>query len=113
MGKKDVSTAQVEQADAAAATANARVSSAQQAIEVAVADLQVVDSQIADADPEAGAHGRQDAGVRRDLGQERRIGAIAAGTGEPMFTVIKDNAIELVAVVGNRYPEDQGQPAPT
>lgn len=98
MGKKGtVSTAQVEQADAAAATANARVSSAQQAIEVAVADLKVVDSQIADADLKLARTDVKTPVSGVISAKNARIGAIAAGTGEPMFTVIKDNAIELVA----------------
>lgn len=98
MGKKGtVSTAQVEQADAAAATANARVTSAQQAIEVAVADLKVADSQIADADLKLARTAVKTPVSGVISAKNARIGAIAAGTGDPMFTVIKDSAIELVA----------------
>ncbi|MDM9626025.1 efflux RND transporter periplasmic adaptor subunit [Rhizobium sp. S152] len=98
MGKKGtVSTAQVEQADASAATANARVSSAQQAIEVAIADLKVVDSQIADADLKLARTAVKTPVAGVISAKNARIGAIAAGTGDPMFTVIKDSAIELVA----------------
>ncbi|WP_112945373.1 MULTISPECIES: efflux RND transporter periplasmic adaptor subunit [unclassified Rhizobium] len=98
MGKKGtVSTAQVEQADATAATANARVSSAEQAIEVAIADLKVIDSQIADADLKLARTDVKTPVSGVISAKNARIGAIAAGTGEPMFTVIKDSAIELVA----------------
>lgn len=95
--KGTVSTAQVEQADATAAAADARVNSAQQAIEVAIADLKVIDSQIADTDlklartdvkaPVAGVVSAKNA----------KVGAIALINGEPLFTLIKDGAIELVA----------------
>lgn len=98
MGKKGtVSTAQVEQADAAAATANARVSSAEQAIEVAIADLKVADSQIADADLKLARTDVKTPVSGVISAKNARIGAIAAGNGDPMFTVIKDSAIELVA----------------
>jgi HlyD family secretion protein len=101
MGKKGtVSTAQVEQAVAQAVSADARVSSAEQAIMVAVADLKVVDSQIADTDlklartdvktPVAGTVSEKNA----------KVGAIALASDDPLFTIIRDNDIELVAEVG-------------
>lgn len=98
MGKKGtVSTATVEQADAAAAAANARVSSAEQAIEVAEADLKVVDSQIADADLKLARTDVKTPVAGVVSAKNAKVGAIAAGNGEPLFTVIKDSAIELVA----------------
>ncbi|OWV82862.1 efflux RND transporter periplasmic adaptor subunit [Rhizobium sp. R693] len=101
MGKKGtVSTATVEQADAAAASANARVDSAQQAIQVAIADIKVTESQIADADLKLA---RTD--VKTPVGgtvaaKNAKVGAIALGTGDPLFTIIRDDKIELVAEVG-------------
>lgn len=98
MGKKGtVSTATVEQADAAAAAANARVSSAEQAIEVAEADLKVVDSQIADADLKLARTDVKTPVAGVVSAKNAKVGAIAAGNGEPLFTIIKDSAIELVA----------------
>ncbi len=98
MGKKGtVSTATVEQADAAAAAANARVNSAEQAIEVAEADLKVVDSQIADADLKLARTDVKTPYAGVVSAKNAKIGAIAAGNGDPLFTVIKDGAIELVA----------------
>jgi HlyD family secretion protein len=101
MGKKGtVSTATVEQADAAAASANARVSSAEQAIQVAIADIKVTDSQIADADLKLA---RTDVKTPVDgtvSAKSAKVGAIASGTGEPLFTIIRDDKIELVAEVG-------------
>jgi len=101
MGKKGtVSTATVEQADAAAASANARVDSAKQAIQVAVAEIKVTESQIADADLKLA---RTD--VKTPVGgtvadKNAKIGAIALATGDPLFTIIRDDEIELVAEVG-------------
>jgi HlyD family secretion protein len=98
MGKKGtVSTATVEQADATAAAANARVSSAEQAIEVAEADLKVVDSQIADADLKLARTDVKTPVAGVVSAKNAKIGAIAAGNADPLFTVIKDGAIELVA----------------
>jgi HlyD family secretion protein len=101
MGKKGtVSTATVEQADAAAASANARVSSAEQAIQVAVADIKVTESQIADANLKLA---RTDVKTPVDgtvAAKTAKVGAIASGTGEPLFTIIRDDKIELVAEVG-------------
>jgi HlyD family secretion protein len=100
MGKKGtVSTATVEQADAAAASANARVTSAEQAIQVAVADIKVTDSQIADANLKLA---RTDVKTPVDgtvSAKNAKVGAIASGTGEPLFTIIRDDKIELVAEV--------------
>ncbi len=91
------STSQVEQAEAQAQVADAKLKAAQQAVGVAEADIKVVDAQIADIDlklartevksPVAGVVSVKNA----------KVGAIAAGSGEPLFNVIRDGAIELVA----------------
>ncbi|MDP9838965.1 HlyD family secretion protein [Neorhizobium huautlense] len=91
------SVSQVEQAEAQAEVADARLKAAQQAVGVAEADIKVVDAQIADIDlklartevksPVAGVVSVKNA----------KVGAIAAGSGEPLFNVIRDGAIELVA----------------
>lgn len=100
MGKKGtVSTATVEQADAAAAAANARVNSAEQAILVAEADLKVVDSQIADNELKLTRTGVKTPVAGIVSNKNAKVGAIATGSGEPLFTVIRDGDIELVAEV--------------
>ncbi len=91
------SVSQVEQTAAAADVANARLQASKQAVTVGEADIKVVDAQIEDIDlkltrtsvktPVAGVVSAKNA----------RVGAIASGSGNPLFTVIKDNAIELVA----------------
>lgn len=95
--KGTVSTAQVEQADASATAAQARVNSAKQAIEVAVADLKVVDSQIADTDLKLARTDVKSPVAGVVSAKNAKIGAIALINGEPLFTLIKDGAIELVA----------------
>ncbi len=101
MGKKGtVSTATVEQADAAAASANARVDSAKQAIQVAVAEIKVTESQIADADLKLARTDVKTPVAGTVAAKNARIGAIALATGDPLFTVIRDDEIELVAEVG-------------
>lgn len=97
--KGTVSTAQVEQADATAAAANARVASAEQAIEVAEADLKVFDSQIADADLKLARTDVKTPVAGIISAKNAKVGAIAAGNGDPLFTVIRDGDIELVAEV--------------
>lgn len=100
MGKKGtVSTATVEQADATAAAANARVASAEQAIEVAEADLKVFDSQIADADLKLARTDVKTPVAGIVSAKNAKVGAIAAGNGDPLFTIIRDGDVELVAEV--------------
>lgn len=94
-----VSTAQVEQTAATAAAAIARLNAAKQAISVGEADIKVVQAQLDDIDlrlertdvkaPVSGIVSRKDA----------KVGAIAAGSGTPLFTMIRDGDIELVADV--------------
>ncbi|PKA41405.1 efflux transporter periplasmic adaptor subunit [Rhizobium sullae] len=98
--KGTVSTATVEQADATAASANARVKSAEQAIMVAQADLKVVDSQIADTDLRLARTDVRTPVAGTVSAKNAKVGAIALGSGDPLFTVIRDNDIELVAEVG-------------
>ena len=90
---------QREQAETTLASATASLETANQSIAVAEADIKVVETQIADIDlrlarteiksPVSGTVSARDA----------RIGAIATGSGSPLFTVIRDGQIELVADV--------------
>ncbi|PYB73248.1 efflux RND transporter periplasmic adaptor subunit [Rhizobium wuzhouense] len=93
------SASQREQAETSLASAQTRVESAKQAIAVAQADIKVIETQISDIDlrlarteiksPVAGIISVRNA----------RIGAIASGSASPLFTVIRDGQIELVADV--------------
>lgn len=94
-----VSTAQKEQAETALASATARVETARQAITVADADIKVVDSQIADIDLRLARTEVKSPVAGTISVRNARIGAIASGAGQPLFTVIRDGQIELVADV--------------
>ncbi|MCQ1571311.1 efflux RND transporter periplasmic adaptor subunit [Neorhizobium galegae] len=88
---------QLEQASAALEVAQARLNAAKQAVNVGESDIKVVDSQIDDIDLKLAR-----TGVKAPVGgvisvRNAKVGAIASGTGNPLFTIIKDGAIELVA----------------
>lgn len=94
-----VSISQVEQLTASADAALARLNAAKQAVSAGEADIKVVEAQIDDIDlklertevkaPVDGVISARDA----------KVGAIASGSGTPLFTMIRDGAIELVADV--------------
>lgn len=94
-----VSTSQVEQSTASADAALARLNAARQAVSVGEADIKVVDAQIDDIDLKLE---RTDVKAPVDgviSAREAKVGAIASGAGTPLFTMIRDGAIELVADV--------------
>lgn len=94
-----MSTAQRDQEKAAATAALARVNSAEQLVSVANADIKVVEAQISDVElrlartdvkaPVAGVISARTA----------KVGAIANGSGEPLFTMIRDGAVEIRAEI--------------
>ena len=88
---------QVEQATAAAEVAEARLQAAQQAVGVGEADIEVVNSQIADIDLRLARTGVKTPVSGVVSARNAKVGAIASGAGEPMFTIIRDGALELVA----------------
>ncbi len=100
LGKSGTATAsQVEQAQAAADVAQARLDAARQLVSVGEADIKVVASQIADVELRL-ARTEIKAPVSGIVAaRSARIGAIASGAGEPLFTIIRDGALELVADV--------------
>jgi len=93
------SKVQAEQAEAQAIGARAKVRSVEEAIKVAQADIAVVDAQMSDIDlrlsrtevkaPVAGIVAARGA----------KTGAIASAAAGPMFTLIRDSALELRADV--------------
>lgn len=98
-GSGTMSTAQADQLKAAATAAEARVRSATQAIAVGEADIKVVDAQIADTDLKL-ARTSVKAPVAGTISlRNAKIGAIASGSGQPLFTIIQDGTVELVADV--------------
>nr|WP_246364921.1 efflux RND transporter periplasmic adaptor subunit [Gellertiella hungarica] len=112
-GKGTLSTAQADQLEAAAVGAEARVKSATQAVAVAEADLKVVDAQIADVDLKL-ARTSVTAPVSGLVSvRNAKVGAIASGAGQPLFTIEQDGALELVADVSESdiLPLKAGQKA--
>ncbi|MGF6176513.1 efflux RND transporter periplasmic adaptor subunit [Ensifer sp. 4252] len=94
-----VSTAEADRVRALAAATRARVRSAEQAVVVSKADIKVAQAQIDDIDlrltrtevkaPVAGVISAKNA----------KVGAIANGSGDPLFAMIRDGAIEMKADV--------------
>lgn len=91
------SVAQVERATASFEIAKARLDAAEQAVVVAQSDLKVIDAQLADVDLRL-SRTEVKAPVSGVISQRNaKIGAIATASANPLFTMIKDNALELVA----------------
>ncbi|AQZ50654.1 efflux RND transporter periplasmic adaptor subunit [Martelella mediterranea] len=97
-----VSTSALEQAETEALRADASAAAAREAISVAHAEIAVTEAQIDDIALRLERTNIKApvSGVISD--KNARIGAIASGSSSPMFTIIEDGAIELVAQV----PED-------
>lgn len=111
--KGTIASAQADQLEAAAIGAEARVTSATQGIGVSEADLKVVDAQIADIDLKL-ARTSVTAPVSGLISvRNAKIGAIASGAGQPLFTIEQDGALELVADVSESdiLPVKTGQKA--
>jgi HlyD family secretion protein len=99
VSKGTTSTSQLEQANALAAVTRARVLSAKQAIIVAEGDLKVVATQIADIELKLARTGVKTPVDGVVVARNARVGAIANGNGEPLFTIIRNGDVELVTDV--------------
>lgn len=98
LGKTGTSSvSQVEQATAAAEVADARLQAARQSVSVGEADIKVVDSQIANIDLKLARTGVKAPVAGIVSARNAKMGAIASGAGEPLFTLIRDGELELVA----------------
>ncbi len=94
-----VSTAEADRLKALAAAARARVRSAEQSVGVAAADIKVVQAQIEDVNLRL-ARTEVKAPVSGVISAKNaKIGAIASGSGAPLFAIIRDGAIEMRADV--------------
>lgn len=91
------SVSQVEQTRAQAEVGQARLQAAKQAVTVGEADIKVVDTQIADIDLKLARTGVKSPVAGIVSAKNAKVGSIATGAGTPLFTIIKDGAIELVA----------------
>jgi HlyD family secretion protein len=93
------STSQRDQAETSLASAQTKVETAKQAIAVAEADIKVIETQIADIDLRLARTEIKSPVAGTVAARTARIGAIASGSASPLFTVIRDGQIELVADV--------------
>jgi HlyD family secretion protein len=92
-----ISTAQVDQLTAAATSAAAAQNSAEQALKSNDADMKVIESQIDNINLQL-ARTEVKAPVDGVISaRNAKIGAIASGAGQPLFTIIRDDALELKA----------------
>ncbi|MDO1582178.1 efflux RND transporter periplasmic adaptor subunit [Rhizobium oryzicola] len=98
-----VSTSQVESQTSSADAALAQLNAARQAVSVGEADIKVVEAQIADTELKL-SRTQVKAPVDGVISaRNAKVGAIATNASSPLFTMIRDGAIELVADV----PENQ------
>ncbi|MFB9947744.1 efflux RND transporter periplasmic adaptor subunit [Rhizobium puerariae] len=88
---------QLEQAEALVDVRQAQLNAARQAVAVGESDIKVVDSQIEDVDLRLARTGVKTPVAGVVSARDAKVGAIASGNGNPLFTIIKDGAIELVA----------------
>lgn len=92
-----ISSAKLDQLKAAATSAAASLNSAEQALKANEADMKVIEAQIADINLKLS---RTEVKAPVDgvvSARNAKIGAIASGAGQPLFTLIRDNALELKA----------------
>lgn len=88
---------QLEQANAQVAVARARLNAARQSVAVGESDVRVIEAQLADVELQLARTGVKAPVAGVISAKNAKVGAIAAGNGDPLFTIIKDGAIELVA----------------
>ncbi|OBZ92621.1 hemolysin secretion protein D [Pararhizobium polonicum] len=92
-----ISTAQRDQEKAAATAALARVNSAEQLIAVAHAEIKVVEAQMSDLELRLARTEVKSPVSGVVSARAAKVGAIANGTGDPLFTIIRDGAVEMKA----------------
>jgi HlyD family secretion protein len=96
------SSAAADEARANAATAQARVTAAMQGLNAARAQLSVVEAQIADIELQLSRTAVVAPVAGAVTAREATVGAIASMANEPMFTLVRDGALELRADVAEQ-----------
>jgi HlyD family secretion protein len=107
------SQAAADSASAAAISATARVTVAVQSLEAARAQVKLVDAQLANLELSL-SRTQVVAPVSGEImSRNATVGSIATAAGDPMFVIVKDNALELRADVaeGDLLRLSEGQPA--
>jgi HlyD family secretion protein len=93
------SQAAADQATAAAVSASSRIAVATQSAEAAKAQLALVEAQIANVDLQLSRTEVKAPFAGEITARNAQLGAVASAQGQPMFTLIRDNALELRADV--------------
>jgi HlyD family secretion protein len=93
------SQANADKANAGAISANSRVTIAQQSLESARANLALVEAQLANIDLNLSRTEVKAPFAGEITARNAQLGAIASAAGQPMFSLIRDAALELRADV--------------
>lgn len=96
------SQAQADNADAAAVSARARVMVATQALEAAKAQLALAEAQLANIRLQLERTEVKAPVAGEVVARNALVGGIASASGQPMFVIIRDGALELQADVAER-----------
>lgn len=92
-----ISQAQIDQLTATATSAAAALNSAEQALKANDADMKVIESQIDNINLQLSRTQIKAPVDGLISARNAKIGAIASGAGQPLFTIIRDDALELKA----------------
>ncbi|WP_349036509.1 efflux RND transporter periplasmic adaptor subunit [Pseudotabrizicola sp. 4114] len=93
------SQAAADTAQSNAISATARVTVAVQSLEAARAQIALVEAQMANSDLQLSRTEVKAPVAGEIIARNARVGSIASAAGEPMFTIIRDNALEVLADV--------------
>lgn len=93
------SQAAADTAQSNAISATARVTVAVQSLEAARAQIALVEAQMANIDLQLSRTEVKAPVAGEITARNARVGSIASAAGEPMFTIIRDNALEVLADV--------------
>ncbi|WP_323688151.1 MULTISPECIES: efflux RND transporter periplasmic adaptor subunit [unclassified Rhizobium] len=105
------SVSETEKTEAAAQVAQARLDAAKQTVSAGEADIKVVDAQIDDINLKLTRTGVKTPVTGIVSAKNAKVGAIASGAGNPLFTIIKDGAIEARRrSFRDRHPAGEGRP---
>lgn len=96
------SQAAADQALAAAVSAQARVTVAVQTLEAARAQVALVNAQLANVDLQLQRTSVVAPVAGEVIARNAQVGSIASASGDPMFVIIRDNALELSAEMAER-----------
>ncbi len=102
LGQGNVSQAATDQVRAAAVSATARVTVAQQSLEAARAQQTNVEAQLANVELSLTRTEVIAPATGEILSRNAEIGSIASAAGKPMFTLVRDGALELRAEIAER-----------